>query len=75
MFHDIRSMRDAIERVENVSDENAFEHAISDLRTYMKQLGMGALSFIELEKRAFYISNGYSEKIQKRKCKMPKREL
>ena len=45
MFHDIRSMRDAIERVENVSDENAFEHAISDLRTYMKQLGMGALSY------------------------------
>ena len=34
MFHDIRSMRDAIERVENVSDENAFEHAISDLRIY-----------------------------------------
>ena len=75
MFHDIRSMRDAIERVENVSDENAFEHAISDLRTYMKQLGMGALSFIELEKRAFYISNGYSEKDTKEKMQDAKKRV
>lgn len=60
--YEIKSMQDAIERIQDVSDSGAFKRMVCDLRAYMKNLGMDVQSIIELEKRAYYLPNEYSEK-------------
>lgn len=58
--NDINSMQDALERIKNVSDNDAFKWMVRDLRTYLKNLGMDFQAFIELERRAYYLPNEYS---------------
>lgn len=55
-------MQDAVERIKNVSDSSDFKWMICDLRTYMKNLGMDSRFLIEMEKRAYYLTNEYSSK-------------
>lgn len=58
----IKSMGEAIERVKNASDARAFEDVVCHLRTYMKNLEMDSRYLIELERKAYYLRNEYSEK-------------
>ena len=71
----IRSMRDAVERIKNASDSNTFDWIINDLRIYLKNLGMDPQLLIELERRAYYLSNEYSERDTKKIMEDAKRRV
>lgn len=71
----IKSMGDAIDRVKNAFDERTFEDVIFHLRTYMKNLEMDPRYLIELERKAFYLRNEYSEKDTKEKVEEAKRRV
>lgn len=71
----IRSMRDAVERIKNASDSNTFDWIINDLRIYLKNLGMDPQLLIELERRAYYLSNEYSERDTKKRMEDAKRRV
>ncbi len=58
----VKSMGDAIERIKNASDADAFNSAFRAVRAYMKEIGMNSESLMELERRAYYQRNLYSEK-------------
>lgn len=58
----VKSMGDAIERIKNASDADAFNSALRAVRAYMKEIGMNSESLMELERRAYYQRNLYSEK-------------
>lgn len=75
MFDGIRSMQDAIEKINQVSECNAFDKVIRDLRIYMKSLEMEPECLIELERRAFYLPNDYSEKDTKEKMEDAKKRV
>ena len=62
MFRDIGSMVEAVERFREVRDKESFENALYDLQNYMKRIELPPQKFFDLEKRAYYLSNGYSEK-------------
>lgn len=71
----IKSMRDAIDRVKSASDVRSFEDVICHLRTYMKNLEMDSQYLIELERKAYYLRNDYSEKDTKEKMEEAKRRV
>lgn len=73
--NDINSMQDALERIKNVSDNDAFKWMVRDLRTYLKNLGMDFQAFIELERRAYYLPNEYSQKDTKEKMEEAKNRV
>lgn len=72
---DIRSMGDAIDRVKNASDARAFEDVVCHLRTYMKKLEMDSGYLMELERKAYYLRNEYSEKDTKEKLEEAKNRV
>ena len=75
MGNSISSMQDAIERIQNASDGNAFKTAIGAVRAYMKDLGMDLPSLMELERRAYYLSNEYSQKDTREKIEDAKNRV
>ena len=75
MGNSISSMEDAIERIQNASDGNAFKTAIGAVRAYMKDLGMDLPSLMELERRAYYLSNEYSQKDTREKIEDAKNRV
>lgn len=67
MFYDVGSMQEVVERLENVQDSQAFQAAMGDLRAYMQNLGMDLQYLSELERRAYYLQNEYSDRDTKAK--------
>lgn len=62
MLSDINSMSEAAERFQTVSNQQEFKTALYALQNYMKRIGMPGERFIELERRAYYQQNEYSDK-------------
>ena len=71
----IKSMGEAIERVKNAPDARAFEDVVCHLRTYMKNLEMDSRYLIELERKAYYLRNEYSEKDTKERMEEAKNRV
>lgn len=65
MLSDINSMSEAAERFQTVSNQQEFQTALYALQNYMKRIGMPGECFIELERRAYYQQNEYSDKDKK----------
>lgn len=68
----IKSMGDAIERVKKASDARAFDDVVCQLRAYIKNLEMDSRFLTELERKAYYMRNDYSEKDTKEKMEEAK---
>lgn len=62
MFNDINSIQEGIIRLESAEDSKSFQLTIMALREFIKKLGMGSQTLLELEKRAYYLPNEYSDK-------------
>lgn len=58
----ITSIQDAITRLKNVKDGQEFSLLLPDLRTFLKTLDIDSQSLMELEQRAYYVVNEYSDK-------------
>ncbi|MBO5354120.1 MAG: hypothetical protein J6A77_12565 [Lachnospiraceae bacterium] len=67
MFHSGYSIHDAREKLWLAEDKNAFSSAMNVVKNSLKELNLGPDSMLELEKRAYYVSNDYSEKDTKEK--------
>ena len=61
MMNEIRSMSDAIKRFQGVKNSEEFNSTLYELQRYMKRLQLPTECFIELERRAYYMPNAYSE--------------
>jgi len=75
MFCNIGSMRYVVERLEEAQDEQAFQAAISILMDHMKKIGMDSKYLLNVEKRAYYLSNEYSDKDTKAKMSEAKKRV
>ncbi|GFH95176.1 hypothetical protein IMSAGC003_01712 [Lachnospiraceae bacterium] len=71
----IKSMGEAIDRVKNAPDARAFEDVVCHLRTYMISLEMDSRYLIELERKAYYLRNEYSEKDTKERMEEAKNRV
>ncbi|MCI9123495.1 MAG: hypothetical protein HFH35_05350 [Eubacterium sp.] len=60
--YEIQSIQDAVARIQHVSDSQSFQSLLCALRKYLKNIGMDGRTLIELEKRAYYLPNEYSQK-------------
>ncbi len=58
----ITSIQDAITRLKNVKDRQEFSLLLPDLRNFLKTLDIDSQSLMELEQRAYYVINEYSDK-------------
>ena len=58
----IASIQDAITKLKNVKDGQEFSLLLSGLRTFLKTLDIDSKSLMELEQRAYYVVNEYSDK-------------
>ncbi len=75
MSKEISGIQEAIERIQECSSPEAFDDTKRQLEEYMKRTGMGAECISELEKRAFYYVNEYSEKDTSRSIKAAKERV
>lgn len=75
MSKEISGIQEAIERIQECSSPEAFDDMKHQLEAYMKRTGMGAECISELEKRAFYYVNEYSEKDTSRSIKEAKERV
>ncbi len=55
-------MQDAITRLKNVKDRQEFSLLLSGLRNFLKTLDASPQCLMELEQRAYYLVNEYSDK-------------
>ena len=62
MLADITSMRNAIIELKAVKNSNDFESILYSLRDFLKTLDMDPKCLMELEQRAYYPINEYSDK-------------
>ena len=62
MLADITSMRNAIIELKAVKNSNDFESILYSLRDFFKTLDMDPKCLMELEQRAYYPINEYSDK-------------
>lgn len=58
----IASIQDAITKLKNVKDGQEFSLLLPGLRTFLKTLDIDSKSLMELEQRAYYVVNEYSDK-------------
>ncbi len=58
----ITSIQDAIRRLKNVKDGQEFSALLSGLRNFLKTLDIDSQCLMELEQRAYYPVNEYSDK-------------
>ncbi len=63
MFNNgITSIQDAVTRLKNVKDGQEFSTLLSGIRNFLKTLDATPQCLMELEQRAYYLVNEYSEK-------------
>ena len=58
----ITSIQDAVVRLKNVKDGQEFSVLLTGLRNFLKTLDTTPQCLMELEQRAYYVVNEYSDK-------------
>ena len=58
----ITSIQDAVTRLKNVKDGQEFSTLLSGIRNFLKTLDASPQCLMELEQRAYYLVNEYSDK-------------
>ena len=58
----ITSIQDAVTRLKNVKDGQEFSLLLSGLRNFLKTLDASPQRLMELEQKAYYLVNEYSDK-------------
>lgn len=58
----ITSIQDAVTQLKNVKDGQEFSNLLANLRNFLKTLDVKPQSLMELEQRAYYLVNEYSDK-------------
>lgn len=58
----VNSMQETVERLEKAEDIQAFHYAVNALLEHMNKIGMDSQYLINLEKRAYYPPNDYSDR-------------
>ncbi len=58
----ITSIQDAVTRLKNVKDGQEFSSLLTGLRNFLKTLDTTPQCLMELEQRAYYVVNEYSDK-------------
>ena len=58
----ITSIPNAVMRLKNIKDGSEFSAFLTDLRIFLKTLDIDSQSLMELEQRAYYVINEYSDK-------------
>lgn len=58
----ITSIPNAVTRLKDVKDGQEFSSLLAGLRTFLKTLDSSPQSLMELEQRAYYVINEYSDK-------------
>ena len=58
----ITSIPNAVTRLKDVKDGQEFSYLLAGLRTFLKTLDSSPQSLMELEQRAYYVINEYSDK-------------
>lgn len=59
---DITNMRDAIAELKAAKSCHDFESTLYNVQRFLKTLGLNSRSLVELEERAYYLKNEYSDK-------------
>ena len=67
MFNDSGSIQGALEQLVNAQDSQSFQSSMAVLRERMKKIGMDSQYLIDLERRAYYLPNEYSDRDTKEK--------
>ena len=75
MFSNSGSIQQAMERLVCAKDSQSFQAATSALREQMKRTGMDSQYLIDLERRAYYLPNEYSDKDTKEKMLEAKKRV
>ena len=75
MMNGIRSLGEAIERIQAANDSRTFQNVVADLREYMKRLGVGAQELLALERIAYYPQNVYSDRETKENMEAAKHRV
>lgn len=75
MLNYINSIQEGIQQLKEASNVQSFQSSVASLRDYMKKLGMGSQVLIDLEKRAYYLPNSYSDKDTKEKMNSAKNRV
>ena len=75
MFSNSGSIQQAMERLVCTKDSQSFQAAISALKEQMKRTGMDSQYLIDLERRAYYLPNEYSDKDTKEKMLEAKKRV
>lgn len=75
MFSNSGSIQQAMERLVCTKDSQSFQAAISALKEQMKRTGIDSQYLIDLERRAYYLPNEYSDKDTKEKMLEAKKRV
>lgn len=71
----VTSMPDAVAELEKAQDKQAFGEAVNALREYAKSLEMDPRYLLELERKAYYLPNEYSDKDTKERILEAKKRV
>lgn len=69
------SLPQVINRINHAENEEEFQNAVSSLKTYLKGIAINPESLLEVERRAYYLANNYSERDTKEKIEQAKRRV
>lgn len=61
------SLQQSMRQLGKAETEEEFEHAVYGLKSYLKSVAFDSECLMEVERRAYYMPNGYSEKDTKEK--------
>lgn len=67
MFNDSGSIQGALEQLVNAQDSQSFQSSMAVLRERMKKIGMDSQYLMDLDRRAYYLPNVYSDQDTKAK--------
>lgn len=69
------TIQEVAEQIQKAEDEAGFKIAIYNLKKCLKQLGVNPEYLMEVERRAYYLSNEYSEKNTKEQMQSAKQRI
>ncbi len=69
------SLQQVINRLKNADNEEGFQNAVSGLKRYLKELNLKPEILLEVERRAYYLCNNFSDMDTKEKMEQAKRRV
>lgn len=69
------SLPQVINRIYHAENEEEFQNAVSSLKTYLKEIAINPESLLEVERRAYYLTNNYSERDTKENIEQAKKRV